>query len=61
MLRLLMFMHHIALYTSCMKYFNAANLLHTRVDHAEPKAKIQAEQALGVSVVHKRHVAWILI
>jgi hypothetical protein len=52
MLRLLLFMHHIALYTPYIAHFNVAHLLHIWVDHTEPKMKIQAEQALGVSVVH---------
>jgi hypothetical protein len=59
-LRLLLFMHHIALYTPCIAHFNVAHLSNVQVDHAELKTKIQVEQALGVSVVHKRQVAWIL-
>jgi hypothetical protein len=53
-------MHHIALYTPCIAHFNVAHLSNVQVDHAELKTKIQVEQALGVSVVHKRQVAWIL-
>jgi hypothetical protein len=53
-------MHHMALYTQCIAHFTVTHLLHIRVDHAEPKTEIQAEQAPGVSVVHKRQVAWIL-
>jgi hypothetical protein len=34
MLRLLLFMHHIALYTPCIAHFNVAHLLHIWVDHA---------------------------
>jgi hypothetical protein len=45
MLRLLLFMHHIALYTPCFTYFNVVHLLHIRVDHAKPKMEIQVEQA----------------
>jgi hypothetical protein len=60
MLRLLLFMHHIALCTPYIAHFNVAHLLHMRVDHAEPNIEIQVEQAPWVSVVHKRQVAWIL-
>jgi hypothetical protein len=52
MLRLLLFMHHIALYTPYIAHFNVGHLFHIWVDHTEPKMEIQAEQALGVSVVH---------
>jgi hypothetical protein len=54
-------MHHIALYTTCIAHFNVAHLLYIQVEHAEQKTEIQAEQALGVSVVHKQQVAWIII
>jgi hypothetical protein len=44
MLRLLLFMHHIVLCTPCIILFNCVHLLHKRVDHAEQKSEIQAEQ-----------------
>jgi hypothetical protein len=44
MLRLLLFMHHIALCTPCITLFNCGHILHIRVDHAEPKSENQAEQ-----------------
>jgi hypothetical protein len=44
MLRLFLFMHHIALCNPCVALFNCGYLLHIRVDHTEPKSEIQAEQ-----------------
>jgi hypothetical protein len=37
-------MHHIALCTLCIALVNHCHLLHMRVDHAELKTKIRAEQ-----------------
>jgi hypothetical protein len=42
-------MHHNALCTPCIALFNCGHLLHIRVDYAEPKSEIQAEQ------VHKEY------
>jgi hypothetical protein len=53
-------MHHIALYTPYIAHFNVDHLLYVRIDHVEPKTEIQKEQAPGVSVLHKRQVAWLL-
>jgi hypothetical protein len=39
-----MFMYYISLCTSCITLVNCGHLLHMRVDHAELKTKIQAEQ-----------------
>jgi hypothetical protein len=44
MINMLLIMHHIALYTSCIALFNCGHLLHIRVDHVELKTKKQAEQ-----------------
>jgi hypothetical protein len=41
-------MHHIALCTPYIVHFNIAHLLHIRVDHAEPKTEIKAEQVQWV-------------
>jgi hypothetical protein len=41
---MLLFIHHIALCTSCIALFNCGHLLHILVDHEEPKSEIQAEQ-----------------
>jgi hypothetical protein len=41
-------MHHIALYTPCMAHFNLDSFMHIRIDQAEPKSEIQAEQVQGV-------------
>jgi hypothetical protein len=46
MLRLLLFMHHIALCTPCIALFNCGHLLHIRVDHVEPKSKIQGSKSV---------------
>jgi hypothetical protein len=40
---MLIFMHHIVLFTPCIALFNCDNLLHMLVDHAEQKSEIQAE------------------
>jgi hypothetical protein len=42
--RILLIIHHIALCTPCIVIFNYGHLLHVRVDDAEPKSEIQAEQ-----------------
>jgi hypothetical protein len=44
MLRFFLFMHHNALYTSCIAYFNVVHFLHIWVDHVEPEEEIQKEQ-----------------
>jgi hypothetical protein len=44
MSRMFFIMHHIALCTPFIALVNAGHLLHMRVDHAEPKSKIQAVQ-----------------
>jgi hypothetical protein len=41
---MLLFMHHIALYTSCIVLFNCGHVLHIRVDHVESELEFQAEQ-----------------
>jgi hypothetical protein len=41
---MLLIMHHIELCTPCIALVNYGHILHTRVDHAEPKTEIQAEQ-----------------
>jgi hypothetical protein len=43
MLRLLLFIHHTALYTSCIAHFNIGSYLCT-----EPKTEIQVEQVQWV-------------
>jgi hypothetical protein len=48
MVKMLMIMHHIALYTSCIALFNCGHLLHIQVDHAEAESEFQAEQVRRV-------------
>jgi hypothetical protein len=45
---MLLFMHHITLYTPCIALFNCGHLLHIRVDHAEPESEFEAEQVQGM-------------
>jgi hypothetical protein len=48
-LRLLPFMHHIALCTPCIALVNGGHLFAYALDHTESKTKIQAVQVLWVS------------
>jgi hypothetical protein len=41
---MLLFMHHIALCTSCIALINCGHFVHMRVDHAEPKLEVQAQR-----------------
>jgi hypothetical protein len=41
---MLLIMHHIALFTSCIALFNCGHLLHIQVDHTELGSGFQAEQ-----------------
>jgi hypothetical protein len=45
---MLLFMHHIALYTPCIALCNCGYILHIRVDHVEPKTDNQTEQVQWV-------------
>jgi hypothetical protein len=43
---MLMFMHHIALFTPCIVLVNGGHLLHMQVDHADPEAEVQKGASL---------------
>jgi hypothetical protein len=45
MLRLLLFIHYIALCTSCIASLPLAHIRPFTLDHAEPGSKVQAERA----------------
>jgi hypothetical protein len=56
-----MIMHHIALCTPCITLVNGGHILHMRVDHVEPEAKVQkVRKTKECSEVHKRQVVMIL-
>jgi hypothetical protein len=46
MVKALMIMHHIALCTPCIAYFNVGHLLHIRYNPADPKMEVRAEQEI---------------
>jgi hypothetical protein len=48
MLRLFLFMHHIALCTPYIAHLNVVHLLHIRVDHVEPESEIKKGQVQEV-------------
>jgi hypothetical protein len=45
---MLLFMYYIALFIPYIAIVNCDHLMHIRVDHAEPKTKIQVEQVQPV-------------
>jgi hypothetical protein len=48
MVEILMFVHHIALYTPNIALFDCGHLLHIRIDHTELKTENQVEQVQWV-------------
>jgi hypothetical protein len=55
------FMHHIALCTTCIALVNGGHLLHMRVDHTELEAEVQKRRKTKESSeVHERQVTRIL-
>jgi hypothetical protein len=58
MVKVLMIMHHIPLYTPYIALVNCDHLLNMRVDHAEPESEFQVEHA---QVEDFTNLAWIKV
>jgi hypothetical protein len=60
MVKVLVIMHHITLYTPCIALVNGGHLLHIRVYHADRKRRSKRNKSKECSEVHKPQVVRIL-